>query len=575
MRQATATDRYKMVNEGQMSKNEFVRQMRLEFPQFVTQWNGYDDSIQILKNKGMIFETGVNAYDQRQELNLSLDAIDRGTRYECEKANLDAETCDKAEFEKCKQTAITNLKKNPLHYIDLISGESNKVNKHDRETEVKRGEAATDTLNGMKKAELREEAAPKKPRMVKESTADGLRAIKAKYGTIPGFANIFTDFMNMHGEDIAAGADPLDEFEQYITANYDSLSESEKKVQELKDVEDGRDIGGKIIEFADGGNVDINIDYQRGKTKDFKDVPVEKAIDIVNQYIDQNDLTQAGTDETNRILQVDDGDTAIDITKAGMSEKKVQELKDVEDGRDIGGKIIEFADGGNVDINIDYQRGKTKDFKDVPVEKAIDIVNQYIDQNDLTQAGTDETNRILQVDDGDTAIDITKAGMSEKKGKDHDGDGDVDGDDYMAAKDKAIKGAMGKDEVLKEAIKKVITKVLSEAYTNGLQRFIDNDSDDEVQTAAKDLMGVIESIENDFLKHKDKIKDAYEKAGPMMAPALEKAFKGDLNSQRVSFETIELPKTPRLTPDQITQIDQQRGAGDLDEKETVFKPNNE
>ena len=114
MRQATATDRYTMVNEGQMSKNEFVRQMRLEFPQFVTQWNGYDDSIQILKNKGMIFETGVNAYDQRQELNLSLDAIDRGTRYECEKANLDAETCDKAEFEKCKQTAITNLKKNPF-----------------------------------------------------------------------------------------------------------------------------------------------------------------------------------------------------------------------------------------------------------------------------------------------------------------------------------------------------------------------------------------------------------------------------------------------------------------------------
>ena len=219
MRQATATDRYTMVNEGQMSKNEFVRQMRLEFPQFVTQWNGYDDSIQILKNKGMIFETGVNAYDQRQELNLSLDAIDRGTRYECEKANLDAETCDKAEFEKCKQTAITNLKKNPLHYIDLISGESNKVNKHDRETEVKRGEAATDTLNGMKKAELREDAAPTKKRMVKESTADGLRAIKAKYGTIPGFANIFTDFMNMHGEDIAAGADPEDEFEQFIMAN--------------------------------------------------------------------------------------------------------------------------------------------------------------------------------------------------------------------------------------------------------------------------------------------------------------------------------------------------------------------
>ena len=37
------------------------------------------------------------------------------------------------------------------------------------------------------------------------------------------------------------------------------------------------------------------------------------------------------------------------------------------------------------------------------------------------------------------------SGVSEKKGKDHDGDGDVDKDDYMAAKDKAIKKAMGKD----------------------------------------------------------------------------------------------------------------------------------
>ena len=32
----------------------------------------------------------------------------------------------------------------------------------------------------------------------------------------------------------------------------------------------------------------------------------------------------------------------------------------------------------------------------------------------------------------------------EKKGKDHDGDGDVDSDDYLAAKDKAIKKAKKK-----------------------------------------------------------------------------------------------------------------------------------
>src|SRR6056300_1535717 len=36
--------------------------------------------------------------------------------------------------------------------------------------------------------------------------------------------------------------------------------------------------------------------------------------------------------------------------------------------------------------------------------------------------------------------------VHEKQGKDHDGDGDIDSDDYMAAKDKAIKKAMGKDD---------------------------------------------------------------------------------------------------------------------------------
>ena len=452
MRQATATDRYTMVNEGQMSKNEFVRQMRLEFPQFVTQWNGYDDSIQILKNKGMIFETGVNAYDQRQELNLSLDAIDRGTRYECEKANLDAETCDKAEFEKCKQTAITNLKKNPLHYIDLISGESNKVNKHDRETEVKRGEAATDTLNGMKKAELREDAAPTKKRMVKESTADGLRAIKAKYGTIPGFANIFTDFMNMHGEDIAAGADPEDEFEQFIMAN---------------------------------SNLDE--EYEPGS-------------------IAPEDLYYS--DKHGKIVAIDDVD-----------------------------------DKYHDSLELVYKKG-----------------------------------------------DKIEGPMDEKKGKDLDGDGDIDGDDYKHAKDKAIKKAMGKKSNVNEAVKNIITKILeeqniNEAATNDLAKIAAEYGDFEgLKPAVIALENVVTEIESFYDKTRSKIQKIYNdlgeirneeglKVGAFIAPSIENAFVRDLRpiTKQQFHGGLDMPKVKRISQDDID-----RGYTQMESpKETVFTPVNE
>ena len=39
-----------------------------------------------------------------------------------------------------------------------------------------------------------------------------------------------------------------------------------------------------------------------------------------------------------------------------------------------------------------------------------------------------------------------KPPMNMKEGKDHDKDGDIDSDDYLMAKDKAIKKAMGKEE---------------------------------------------------------------------------------------------------------------------------------
>ena len=51
MRQVTATEKYNAVLEGNMARREFVRQMRQQFPMYVSQYNGFDDTVQILKKQ--------------------------------------------------------------------------------------------------------------------------------------------------------------------------------------------------------------------------------------------------------------------------------------------------------------------------------------------------------------------------------------------------------------------------------------------------------------------------------------------------------------------------------------------
>jgi hypothetical protein len=52
----TLTEKYNGVLEGRYAKAQFLRDARLAQPQFITQFNGYDDAVTILKNRGMISE---------------------------------------------------------------------------------------------------------------------------------------------------------------------------------------------------------------------------------------------------------------------------------------------------------------------------------------------------------------------------------------------------------------------------------------------------------------------------------------------------------------------------------------
>ena len=155
MRQVTAQEKYKAVNEGMMAEAEFIRQMKLAFPQFLSPANGYNDTVQILKNYGMLTEI---KKEQDDTSKYSDDSLRRSIDIELEAMGIKSEgEVAREDIEKAKKKAIKNLKKDPLHYYNLMSGESSKVDKHDGYKETKRGKLEKDTFNDMKKATLKED----------------------------------------------------------------------------------------------------------------------------------------------------------------------------------------------------------------------------------------------------------------------------------------------------------------------------------------------------------------------------------------------------------------------------------
>ena len=540
MRVKSVTERYRAVNEGTMSKKEFVRQMRQQYPMHITQFNGFDDSVQILRNRGLLFETKTEVveeakvYDDRPALTYSLDALDRGIRVELATMGVEpGQQSVKAEdLKKATKKAKDNLEKNATHYLDLMSGESKKVDKQDKMKETKRGAKDTDVMNGLKKATLKEgyteeqieaaiqrikerktpigevekseeekeiqgfkdkalvdagvsltgtgastheivfdhrgttqtiafrdseEAAEQakakledtgyfgdknlrvvpagmeeKKDIVKEAgkTAliqtmnNAISAIKGKYGEMPGIAGIIRDFLKTHIDDLANGADPLDEFENYVDANYDSLSETEG-VDELAGTE---------------------------------------SVDALTAIIGAGGLAGGAVALSKLIDSLEDG-------KFGDRGKAVAKfLRDA--GKTFSGQ------------GAPMKEGEIKEYK-AAFDSLIEAIKELNTDGDEISAAADAMEFIGQhygIPFEFESIMPSRSDLEEKKGKDHDGDGDIDGDDYMAAKDKAIKGAMGKGEQIKEAVKSIIKKVLTEntlnaAATGNLSKFSEDYAD--------------------------------------------------------------------------------------------------
>ena len=249
MRQVTAQEKYIAVKEGILAEGEFVRQMRLAFPQFISPQNTYPDTVQILKNYDLINE-GKEAKEAEEVSKYSDDSLRRAIDIELETMGLmSQETISGEDHAKAKTKAVKNLKKDPLHYYNLIAGESSKVNKNDQPKETKRGALEKDTFNDMKKAELKEEVSeadpiPTEPAIPGERASNHDRKMAMRkvidFLTIAGEPKTghkvtsadALNFIKTHNQDIFSGDidaydinDVWDNYNEYESVNRDDVGE--------------------------------------------------------------------------------------------------------------------------------------------------------------------------------------------------------------------------------------------------------------------------------------------------------------------------------------------------------------
>jgi len=560
MRQVTANEKYKAVKNGILAESEFVRQMRLAFPQFVSPLNGYKDTIQILKNNNLISEETV----KDEYANISDDSVRRGMDIEIAKLGYDPVTCTDADVcSKAKATAINNIKKDPLYYYNLLAKESSKVDKHDKYTETKRGKLEKDTFNDMKKATLKER---------KENLVEGTRALvgylsgdtlTTTYNHYDGYPENLGVGLETHYNDDEKAKDVA--MKGYITYLNPETGEIEAthndapgKVRLPEDVEQrAREIAEEIDRFgADYGYIWVD---EANMWTVVKNTGIRSMIDQIVKKISEGNYNMEEADAI--------------PTEPGVPGQRASN----HDRKMAMRHIIDFLTiTGHPETGLKVSNNDAIEFIKTHRD---DIFDGTIDHNDINDVWANY----------DEYESVNTDYIDEKKGKDHDGDGDVDGDDYKAAKDKAIKKAMGKDNV-KEAVKNIITKVLqeevlNEAATNELARIADEYGDfGGLKSAVIDLQNIVTDIEAYYDKTREKIQKVYNalgditneeglKVGAFIAPSIEAAFNKDLRPavKRGFTSGLDTPKVKT-----ISRADVDRGYVQQEApKQSVFTPVNE
>jgi hypothetical protein len=140
-------DQYKALNEGKLSQSQFLRNVKLALPKFISNSTSFNDAVTILKNKSIIAEDKAE-YDTHY---CNPQEYDLGMRYELDKGT------DK---DKASKIVYKNLADNVAYYSQLhLAGYDESAMAKDRKkrtdlpTEVKK-DNFIDAANGVKKVKM-------------------------------------------------------------------------------------------------------------------------------------------------------------------------------------------------------------------------------------------------------------------------------------------------------------------------------------------------------------------------------------------------------------------------------------
>lgn len=131
----TLQEKYNAINEGAFSKQQFLRDARLAFPQIISQFNSYEDASQILKNRGIIGEAEKKPepvkFDPADKI--APDVLDQGIKAELEKKGLPVnQSPTSEEYAAAKKKAVANITKDLLYYKNAQTMASSKSEKMEK-----------------------------------------------------------------------------------------------------------------------------------------------------------------------------------------------------------------------------------------------------------------------------------------------------------------------------------------------------------------------------------------------------------------------------------------------------------